>query len=170
MPWSAVSPVMLDCNRSILCQKPYHGHRSGCPNFNKKKGCPPNVPLIGETIDLCHEVYAVWNVFPFGEHVQRMKDAHPDWSQRQLACCLYWQGKARKQLRGEVRQFLEIIRKELLSYEGLVWKVCDCPEAQGVNLTATMESIGIKLEWPPKTVAYQIVLAGRVRDKTTHDV
>jgi hypothetical protein len=33
------------------------------------------------------------------------------------------------------------------------------PEAHGLNVTATMKSIGIELEWPPKTVTYQIALA-----------
>lgn len=34
------------------------------------------------------------------------------------------------------------------------------PEAHGVNLTETMRSAGIVLEWPPDRLAYQIVLAG----------
>jgi hypothetical protein len=38
--------------------------------------------------------------------------------------------------------------------------VLDTPEAAGVNITATMKSIGIDLEWPPKTVTYQVVVAG----------
>ena len=36
-----------------------------------------------------------------------------------------------------------------------------CPEGAGVNITTTMKSIGIDLEWPPKRYAYQVVLAGK---------
>jgi hypothetical protein len=32
----------------------------------------------------------------------------------------------------------------------------------GVNVTATMDNAGIMLEWPPKNVAYQIALAGKL--------
>ena len=39
-------------------------------------------------------------------------------------------------------------------------KMVTCPEAAGVNVTATMASIDIDLEWPPVTVAYQVALAG----------
>jgi len=151
MSWKEVTPVVQPRVRK-LCVGAYPNHPKGCPNFNKKDGCPPNVPLIGQTIDLTDTVYAIWNVFPYMEHVEKMRTKHPDWSERQLACCLYWQGTARKQLRAEVRKFLQ--------ERGAGWKICDCPEAQGVNLTETMKSLGIELEWPPKTVTYQIVLAG----------
>lgn len=32
-----------------------------------------------------------------------------------------------------------------------------------VDVTATMRSVGIDLEWPPITKAYQIALAGKCR-------
>jgi len=161
MPWQEVTPVMQVAVRK-LCFRAYPNHPKGCPNYNKKKGCPPSAPLLPETIDLSETVFAIWNVFPFGEHVQKMKDKHPEWSQRQLECCLYWQGTARKQLRAECRRFVEEMGKG--------WLMSSCPEAQGVNLTDTMRSIGIELEWPPVTVAYQIVLAGRARGKAAHEV
>lgn len=40
------------------------------------------------------------------------------------------------------------------------WTVVHTPEANGVNLTETMRSAGITLQWPTDQVAYQIVLAG----------
>lgn len=139
-----------------LCCKPYPNHKRGCPNYDKKEGCPPSAPLITETLDFSDPIYAIYNVFDFGAHVEKMRAKHPDWSQRQLECCLYWQGTARKQLRAEIRTFLGNH-----SYARVVM----CPEAQGVDVTATMKEVGIELEWPPKTVAYQIVLAGAALDK-----
>lgn len=140
-------------NKNIrkLCLKSYYNHPKGCPNYNKKIGCPPNAQMIYETLDLNKDVFAIYNVFNLAEHIYRMNLKHPNWTERQLRCCLYWQPKARKQLREKIYEFLKI-------YKG--YKIVNCPEAQGVNLTETMYDVGIILEWMPENIAYQIVLAG----------
>ena len=150
MPYQVVVPV-VDLTVRGLCPKPYPLHPKGCPNFNKKAGCPPQCLTIEKVLDLSRPVWAVWNVFDFAGHVARMREKQPTWSERQLACCLYWQPKARGCLRAEIRKFID-------EHCGLTIEAC--PEACGVNMTATMASIGVALEWPPKTVALQIVLAG----------
>jgi predicted metal-binding protein len=145
-----VKPI-VDVKIRELCFRPYPGHRNGCPNFNKRSTCPPQAPLIFDVLDLNEKVYAIYNVFDLGSHVERMKNIHPSWSDRQLKCCLYWQQKARKELRTKIIEFL----KEFPNYS-----VVGTPEAQGVNLTETMKNVGIILEWPPEKLTYQIVLAG----------
>jgi len=102
-------------------------------------------------IDLSQPVYCVYNRFDLAHHVRRMRRRHPEWSERQLRCCLYWQSKARKQLRLKVEAFLR-------DHPGLV--ALYVPEACGVDVTATMRSIGIELQWPPVSVAYQVALVG----------
>ena len=154
MPWEIVKPV-IDPDVRKLCVKAYPNHPKGCPNFGKKDCCPPKVSLIADTFKMDAPIYGIWNEYPFGQHVAKMKAAHPDWSERQLACCLYWQGTARKQLKGIIKKFLEQKGSDLM--------VTTCPEAQGVNLTATMKSIGVELEWPPREVTYQIALAGHLK-------
>lgn len=149
--WCCVNPV-IDYRMRGLCVKPYAGHPKGCPNFKKEQRCPPAAPRIHSVLDFTEDIYAVYNVFPIGEHVKRMQLKHQHWSERQLYCCLYWQGTARKQLRGIISRFHE-------QYPELY--IVNCPEAQGVNITDTMLQAGIQLEWPPKTVAYQVVLAGQ---------
>ncbi len=141
----------LDLSVRYLCRNAYPNHRHGCPNYNKKDGCPPSAPLLEETLDLSCMIYAIYNVFPFGKHVRKMGQNHTDWSQRQKECCLYWQGTARKQLRRIVQRFVS-----KYPYLHVVW----CPEAQGVNVTKTMKRIGVELKWPPVEETYQIVLAG----------
>lgn len=154
-----MKPVVDKAMRG-LCRRKYPNHPRGCPNFAKKAGCPPQAPMIWDTIDLEQPVYAIWNAFPIGDHMQTMGCRHPEWTERQKANCLYWQPKARKQLRGIIGEFL-------ISMGGpREWRVIGCPEAQGVNLTATMKSIGIELEWPPRNLAYQIVIAGRRKGRT----
>jgi len=81
-----------------------------------------------------------------------MRTKHPEWSERQLACCLYWQGTARKQLAERIKEFLKGQDEHLV--------VLRCPEATGVNVTATMKTLGIELERPPVIMAYQVALAG----------
>jgi hypothetical protein len=137
-----------------LCRRPYPGHPRGCPNLGKKQGCP-KVPLLGEVLDGEKLLWAAWNCFLFGEHVARLREKHPKWSKRQLECCLYWQGTARKQL----EMVLEIA---LMKFPAPVKDtlVLRCPEAHGVDVTTTMLSLGVKLEWPPVTVAYQVALIG----------
>lgn len=141
----------LDNNVRGLCVKPYTGHSKGCPNYGKKATCPHKAPLLSNVLKLNETVYVAWNRFDFGLHVGRMREKHPDWSERQLSCCLYWQGTARKALRISIEAFLK-------DHTGMV--AVTTPEACGVDVTLLMKRIGIKLEWPPVLFAYQVALLG----------
>jgi len=147
------SKVLLVVDKKIpsLCVRPYYNHPKGCINFNKKEGCPPQAKMIGDLINLDKPTYVIYNVFDIGTHAQNLKKKHPDWSDRQLYCCLYWQPKARQQLKAQIKDFFQVIKDCV---------IIKCPEASGVTLTATMKQIGINLEWPPRKYAYQIVVAG----------
>lgn len=134
-----------------LCVKPYPLHSKGCPNFDKKEGCPPRAPQLPHFFDLTKPCYVIYNVFDFGAHVAKMRESHPSWSERQVTCCLYWQAGARKALRGLVENFHS-------DHPG--YASASCPEAMGLNVTATMEALGVELEWPPKTKALQVAFAG----------
>jgi hypothetical protein len=161
MPWAKVTPRIDPAVRG-LCRKPYPGHPGGCPNYSRKDGCPPGTRLLGDDIDLSRPVYAIYNAFPLGEHVAKMRARHPEWTNRQLRCCLYWQPRARKSLRHEIDEFFAETRRTMSVPRS--WVVARCPEAQGVDMTATMGSAGIVLEWPPVNVAYQVVLIGSPQD------
>jgi hypothetical protein len=89
--------------------------------------------MLGETLDMTKPVHFVATIFDLAEHVAKMRAAHPAWSDRQCACCLYWQGGARKFLRQKVREWLLTPAQEPI-FKGF-WHVVWCPEAQGVNLT-----------------------------------
>jgi predicted metal-binding protein len=145
-----VEPV-IDMSVRALCVKPYPGHKKGCPNYGKKKGCPPEAPRFDDEYDLTKPIYAIINKFDIASHVSRMRELHPDWSQRQLDCCLYWQPRARNQLLEHIRYFLG-------KHPGYRFETC--PEAMGVNVTETLKRVGIILEWPPRQWACQVALAG----------
>lgn len=150
MPFAKVE-LVVDPTVRNLCYRPYPNHSHGCPNYGKKKGCPPNCAKVTEVLDLSKPTWVIWNVFDFKTHLEKMERLHPDWSDRQKACCLYWQGGARKALKMEIVLFVA---------QNYPVKVVTCPEAMGVNVTATMRSVGQELEWPPKTKAYQVAIAG----------
>jgi len=133
-----------------LCVLPYEGHPKGCSNFNKRSNCPPIIPTFSKVVDISKPIYVIWNVFDFGSHIQKMKDKHPKWSQRQLECCLYWQGSARKKLKEKIEEFKKIYPD---------YQISICPEGMGINITETMKQLGVELEWPPKNKTYQVALA-----------
>lgn len=150
MMWKVVEPV-VDLSVRIMCLQKYPNHPKGCPNYESKEGCPPYAPTIDQLIYLDLPVWAIWNVFDFAQHCERMKAKHPQWSKRQIECCLYWQPKARSQLRETIKRF-DLLIPDM--------RIVMNPEGAGVNVTETMKSIGVELEWPPMTKTYQVVLAG----------
>jgi len=160
-----VEPV-IDYSVRGLCVRPYPNHPKGCPNFDKRGTCPPDAPTIGQILDLQRPVYLVYNRFDFGAHVEKMRAKHPDWSQRQLENCLYWQGTARKRLKKKIYvarlKIFEVLSRPAVipPAQGFRLEVLTVPEACGVNVTATMQKIGIQLEWPPVEYAYQVALIG----------
>ena len=170
--YKQVTPI-IDCSVRSLCIKPYPGHKNGCPNFNYKQGCPPRAKLFDKAFDLSQPVFAIYNAFDFKSHVERMRAANPTWTQRQLTCCYYWQNTARKQLTKELAYFMIThldYHVAVAFYKGLdkdldpLFKkvIISPPEAMGVEITKTMASIEVELEWPPVNVAYQVALAGRL--------
>jgi len=148
-----VNPV-IDNSVIGLCSKPYPLHPKGCPNFNKRQDCPPKAPLWENYIDSNYSVFAIITEFDFMSHKNKMQSKHPEWSKRQVECCLYWQGTARKHLKEEIAQF----NKTHPNYTVFI-----TPEAMGVNITETMKNVGIELEWPPNNIVYKIALGAVVK-------
>jgi predicted metal-binding protein len=146
-------PVMpvIDYKVRGLCPMPYPGHKKGCPNFGKYPDCPPKAPFFDRYYDMSKPVYAIVNSFDLRAHTKKMRKAHPEWSDKQVECCLYWQGTARKELKAGIKEFNKLHPDYVVMIR---------PEAMGVNVTETVKGIGIKLEWPPKKKVYQVALAG----------
>lgn len=147
-----VKPI-VDYSVRGLCTKEYPGHKKGCPNFNYKKGCPPQVEYFDKVYDLNKPVYAIINEFDLKSHVEKMQKLHPEWSSRKQKCCLYWQPRARKELLKIIKDFL------IQNYNYKTYEVETYPEAMGIDITKTLADAGIYLEWPPINIARQIALA-----------
>lgn len=148
-----------------ICTAPFYKHSRGCPNFNKKEGCPPGQPLINDVFDFNKDLFIIYTVFNVGEFAERMRRNHPEWSKhpRQWYNPRRWQETDRYNHRKEIKRFLEKYRDMVVNSN---------PEAHGVNVTQLMANIGIKLnwQWPPehilknkqyrKNVIYRVSLGG----------
>ncbi len=154
MPILLLKDIIIDPSVRMLCCRPYQNHPRGCPNFNRKYGCPPEAPLFTARYNMSGKFFAIVNDFPLDSHTARMRKLHPDWTDRQLECCLYWQPKARKKLN-------EIIFGFTYIYDEYI--VDRCPEAGGVNVTETLKLVDLALEWPPKHIVRQVAIAGELK-------
>lgn len=146
-----------------LCVREYKNHKKGCPNYGKKRGCPPNVPMFDEVFDLNKDIYLISIKYDLGRHIKLMQKKHPLWTETQLKNVLYWQGTAKKQLRERIKEFIKNYREE-------GYYVTTTPEAMGVDVTRTLKLVGIDLEWPAKETVYKIALAGIPQDKEYYDI
>ncbi|MCP4580427.1 MAG: hypothetical protein GY839_02335 [candidate division Zixibacteria bacterium] len=139
------------------CRLPYPGHPKGCPNWKKRDICPPQAPPFDKLIDTSKPIYCIYYRFDLKSHTDKMLARHPDWSDRKLRCCLYWQNTARKQLRLKTESFLR---------DHPDYTILTCPEGNGVDVVATVKQIGIELQWPAVDYAYKIAMAVVIRNNT----
>jgi predicted metal-binding protein len=120
--------LVLDPRAKVWCKLPYPGHPKGCPNFDKNPDCPPNAPDVSGFFNLDKPHYFIIESFDLNAHIERMRERHPDWSERQCRCVLYWQGTVRKNLKRKVGNFLN-------THPGTTFTLI--PEAMGVNVIKT---------------------------------
>jgi len=132
-----VKKLVRSAQTANWCRLPYPGHLKGCPNYGKTTKCPPQAPTVEEFFDLSKPLYIVHSEFNVLIHMCKMKQQHPQWSDRQCRCVLYWQPKSRKQLKERI--------KIAHAYLGTNTDT-SCPEAMGVNVYATARVSGLKLE------------------------
>ena len=150
-----ITPIINPRVRGYCCL-PYPGHPRGCPNWNKRDICPPKAKAFAKLIYMSKPIYCIYYRFDLKSHTEKMRGRHPDWSDRQLRCCLYWQNTARKQLRLKTEAFLA---------DHPDYTILTCPEGNGVDVVATVRQIGIELQWPAVDYAYKIALAGMLQKK-----
>ncbi len=130
------------------CVLPYPGHPKGCPNFGKKAICPPQVSYIEDWLEGTGELRFACVPFNLKEHAERMLVRNPHWSERQARCLLYWQPKVNKALISLV--------STLVHENG--FKITYCPEAMGVDVIKTAQSVGIPIVAPPIDIVHKIAL------------
>jgi len=119
------------------CKLPYRNHKYGCPNYGKKKECPPQSKYITDLVDINKPMYLVFSEFNLEKHIEKMRKRHPHWTEYQLRNVLYWQPTSKKQMKERSAKARWIIGTEVALY---------LPESHGVHVYATAFHSGLKLE------------------------
>ena len=132
-------PLVLHDMKSVnyLCTQQYHKHKKGCPNFNRKQGCPPHIQHLSQQYDL-ESINMLLLKFPFRYYISLKQQDHPDWSLRQLSNQRHWQ----KHLKANLNEYWNNTKEEYPGY-----KVIENPEGQGVNVEETLKLLNIDLDW-----------------------
>lgn len=143
--------LVIDHRAREWCKLPYPDHPRGCPNYGKKEGCPPQAPLIGDYFDLTKAHYFVVVQFDLRAHISRMKSLHPDWSDRQARCVLYWQGGVNKQLKEQCQSWVA-------GLPGFLYTLC--PEAMGIDVIRTCQLAGLPIEPLPIDTVFKVGMLG----------
>ena len=149
-PYHQVGKIVIDYRARDWCKLPYPDHPLGCPNYGLRDTCPPNAPLIKDYFDLSQPLWLIVVEFNLAEHISRMKQKHPNWSDRQAKCVLYWQGAVNKELRLQTSHFA--------ANNGLAYTLC--PEAMGVQVIKTAKLLGIPIQPRPTDYVYKVAILG----------
>jgi predicted metal-binding protein len=144
--------------RDKWCQKPYHQHPKGCPNFGKRETCPPHVTSAKTLIQNYPFHHIVWGVFEIKTFADIRREEHPEWSERQLRNPRHWQNQLKAMLRNYIMEFSEfaelyhgVFRESayILGAGSGFWNYPSM-EAACINAFATLRAVGIKYQVKPK--------------------
>lgn len=107
--------------------------------------------MVADFFDLNEPHWFIIEAFDLKTQAKRMKELHPDWSERQCRSLLYWQGTVRKRLRESVKEFIKKDRNLIMTL---------IPEAMGLNVIETAKNIGIPIQTRPRDTIFKIALVG----------
>ncbi len=136
------------------CKMPYKNHPKGCPNYPK---CLQGRPDFREYRGF--DWVAVLEYFDLKSHAERMKEKHPDWSERQCRNLLYWQGGVRSRLRVKAKMIAVPLRGDV---------ILDIPEINGVDVYKTMKLYNVILTHHKPDVVIKVMLIGKKRWNNRH--
>jgi predicted metal-binding protein len=140
-----------------LCILPYPDHPKGCPNFGRSESCPPHTLKLGDKYDLTKPNYFIVKPFDLAAQKTRMKNLHPEWSEKQCACCLFWQNGVRSKLKSECQRFVN--EKENFNFKDYFdYRLIH--EAMGLDVFKTAVEHGIPIERNPQNMVYKIAFVG----------
>jgi len=142
-------------SQGVWCKLPYPGHKQGCPNYGKKKGCPPFTKKIHDIIET--PFFLSIQSFDLEKHAKKMKEKHPNWTDKQCRNLLYWQKSVIKRLKDESYQFART--------QGDNFVVLEVPEANGVQVFETCKKVGILLDKNPGKIVYKVMIIGKNKEK-----
>ena len=141
------------------CILPYPGHPKGCPNYNKNQLCPPSIMNFTGELDKFKFFYLVYAKFDLYNYKKEMLKIHPNWSERQATCVLYWQSSVKKHLKEYIKNIYVKNNKKsiyILSCgsgfqdDTFLQEDVYSMEAVGINVFKTLKKNEILFELKPK--------------------
>lgn len=133
------------------CTLPYPNHKKGCPNFGKKRYCPPFTKPYYELTDVPY--FIVIERFDLKAQVKKMITKHPEWTERQCRNLLYWQKGVVSRLKKKAYDFTYSLGEEFI--------VLEIPESNGVNVFETCKNIEIALHKNPQEIVRKVMIVGK---------
>jgi len=130
------------------CTLSYPGHPKGCKNFPQ---CPTKYPDF-KSIEHKYKWFAVMVEFNLKHFAEQMRIKHPNMTENQSRCLLYWQPRVRKQLKQKAYV-------NAYKFNGDI--VLEIPEACGVNVIITMMKAGVLININHPNIVKKIMLIGR---------
>lgn len=150
--WGLVKPVIDVKLIAPLCRHPYHGHPKGC-----KYGCRKK--FYYDVVDPDQDIFALYFSMDLRPLYEKMQQEHPEWTIWQVRNIRYWTATKKRLQRDLFREFIEV--------KGINWARVLNRNPDRINYTfgihydATMEQIGIDLQWPPEPFPLTIEFVGR---------
>jgi len=132
------------------CRLPYPNYPKGCPMYGTRDSCPPKASMWHELIEAPY--FLVYQEFDLAAQAERMRDRHPEWSEKMCRNSRYWQKGLMKRLMREAEDFL------ILFPEG---RILGRPEANGIFVMAMALQNGIEIKRIPKDKVIKIVVIGK---------
>lgn len=142
--------LIINKNTLKWCHLPYPNHPLGCMN-----------------ILLCMDSKPIWEIADapfifvgakcdFKSYIKEMKELHPNWSERQLKNCLYWQRNIDNRLLIETRKIM---------WDKKLFFLTQRPEAHRIDVLSTMKNLGYDIERNPENIVWKINLIGAGKSK-----
>jgi predicted metal-binding protein len=151
-----VIPV-IDHKVRTYCTLPYPGHPKGCPMFGKRPECPPQAPLFEKFFNMKYGFTAVVCELDLAAHAAKMLEKHPHWTIKQCRNPLYWQNSIRKAL----REYCWVLENGINIPK--TWNPVQhtlIPEAMGLDVVATMKSVGVNIVFPVTDTVRKVAIIG----------
>lgn len=143
-----IESIVFKENIGQWCQLPYSEHKKGCPNYGKGLLCPPKSPFYRDIVKNWQCFSVVYAVIDLKGYKDEMRISHPNWSEKQLSCVLYWQRRVKVKLRSEVDKICNI-GNDLVLGCGSGFGDCYSMESVGINVIQTLKNNNIEIDVKP---------------------
>lgn len=150
--------VIFTPKTSFWCKLPYPSHKDGCPNYDKNPLCPPIFPYSEHILDEYNYFYLIYLQFDFKTYKEKMIKLYPNWSPRQIANPLYYQGSIKKKLKIYIKRIINNLYIYYLFFCGagikgksyMLQEKIPSMEGGGINVFQTLQNNNIEFEVKPK--------------------